>query len=571
MTTMQSKFQQDGVGAVNRDVGDKLRETVSVKDFGAVGDGVTDDTAAVQAALDSGAVQVFVPAGTYKASTLTIPSTVKEFVGVSGNRGFGSVIKFDTSTVTTNGLLVSTGCSGLYAANLALQFRSGSYTNGIHIDHDNHFQTWDNVTTDDSAAPGSYRVANHWVLGSNCWSNTFRSIGAWGPDHADTIGFMTGSASNAIDFVSPHLVHCGIGLYLPGGSSEIINVFGGEIASNATHGVYIGNTSGSSSGTQGLNFNGVYFEDQPIHIFQNEDNFEGLCVVGCRTSQTAWTDFIKLNKITYSVVVTGGCYLCSGGGVVLNVNSKSIVNGVIDSPYIYGASAYANAGVQVIDYRTSNVGASPGQKIYRNRGIQTQENFNTTSSYANKRLKGYLSNGASEVLHEKFSHVVYDAYTPSSGSSVWNSTAFTQGAICWNSSVAPGSVLGWVCLVAGTPGTWGLIVGGSGLVNLTNLNTATGTGVSASSTCNVTLTTIGGFVAQFTLAMSWDGSNLNMRAVNLSGATVSTSGANATVVVAGDARTYTFSRNGSTGNIDIAASSLATGTTTIRFTTVGSY
>jgi len=68
-----SGFRQTGTGATARTVDDKLKDTVSVKDFGAVGDGVTDDAAAIQSAIDFVKTQtggiVFFPAGRYRIVT----------------------------------------------------------------------------------------------------------------------------------------------------------------------------------------------------------------------------------------------------------------------------------------------------------------------------------------------------------------------------------------------------------------------------------------------------------------------------------------------------------------------
>jgi hypothetical protein len=62
-------FVQSGTGAVARTGQEKLRDFVSVKDFGAHGDGTTDDTNAIQTAIDalwaSGGGVLSFPTGTY--------------------------------------------------------------------------------------------------------------------------------------------------------------------------------------------------------------------------------------------------------------------------------------------------------------------------------------------------------------------------------------------------------------------------------------------------------------------------------------------------------------------------
>jgi len=62
-----------GTGAVARSAQAKMRDTVSVKDFGAVGDGVADDTAAIQAAITAtnptSGGGVYLPSGTYKVTS----------------------------------------------------------------------------------------------------------------------------------------------------------------------------------------------------------------------------------------------------------------------------------------------------------------------------------------------------------------------------------------------------------------------------------------------------------------------------------------------------------------------
>ncbi len=87
-------YNQGDTSAVDRTVESKLQERVSVKDFGAFGDGVADDTAAFQAAIDycktSGLV-LNVNAGTYKLTdTLDMNDGFDKAVSLVGMGGFSN-------------------------------------------------------------------------------------------------------------------------------------------------------------------------------------------------------------------------------------------------------------------------------------------------------------------------------------------------------------------------------------------------------------------------------------------------------------------------------------------------
>lgn len=92
----QISFIQAGTGAVSRTAEAKMREIFSVKDFGAVGDGTTDDTAAIQTAITafnvaratSPATLMF-PAGRYR-----VTASLNFTLAASGNQR-GEVIGGD--------------------------------------------------------------------------------------------------------------------------------------------------------------------------------------------------------------------------------------------------------------------------------------------------------------------------------------------------------------------------------------------------------------------------------------------------------------------------------------------
>jgi hypothetical protein len=120
-------YTQGGTGAVARTAQAKFRDSVSVKDFGATGDGVTDDAAAIQAAIDYvyGLLggEVFFPTGRYVIkNTLKIQLTYANNICIK-LRGTGSGVATVSPAATGGSIIVGETGGALLAS-----------TNGIMID-----------------------------------------------------------------------------------------------------------------------------------------------------------------------------------------------------------------------------------------------------------------------------------------------------------------------------------------------------------------------------------------------------------------------------------------------------
>ena len=121
-------FTQSGTGATARTVDSKLKDVVSVKDFGAVGDGVANDTAAIQAAINNSPAgsTIYFPVGTY---AITNTLTVNSDVSLIGSSETGSVIVATFASAGTDLLVIGPVDQtrvGVAIKNLSFQFKNSN-------------------------------------------------------------------------------------------------------------------------------------------------------------------------------------------------------------------------------------------------------------------------------------------------------------------------------------------------------------------------------------------------------------------------------------------------------------
>lgn len=158
-TSEQVTFLAAGSGATQRTALDKLRDVVSVKDFGAVGDGVANDTVAIQAALNAASGKTLVinkPTNKYIAGELTIPSNIRIELDP------GTIIESNATLLPGNKRLFNISGTNVhivgYGATLQMVKAgfSSEYNHGIYIIGATGQIVIEGIASNDSGGDGFY-------------------------------------------------------------------------------------------------------------------------------------------------------------------------------------------------------------------------------------------------------------------------------------------------------------------------------------------------------------------------------------------------------------------------------
>jgi hypothetical protein len=362
-------YDPAGTGAVATTAQTKLRESVSVKDFGAVGDGVTDDTAAINNCLAANSGnKIHIPSGTYN---YTGGGVLLGGAILSGDGRSNTTIRVTTPTPSFLFNCSSSG-SGITDLNFtaAITQTAGSWVllSGIESFIDNFYMNWDFngiLMTGVAArirhgrmqdgAIGAIRIRVEGGDTSQCIDDVL--MGAQTPANIASAGIRVRNSS-ALMITNTSVIQQGVGLLIdPTSPSEnVFSLYASKcFFDNGTFGIKVAPTGGagvyrsrftdvwaSSSSSDGINLNsgtpntisGLHFESCHCVLnagagFTTGSGCEDISIRGglyCQNQFGMYLGSLLKFKITEATIgIGGGLSANSNTGILISAGSDQFV------------------------------------------------------------------------------------------------------------------------------------------------------------------------------------------------------------------------------------------------------
>ena len=479
----------------------------NVKNYGAIGDGVTDDTAAFQAALTAApaGATVYVPPGTYLVNALTRTSSA--FIrGASQAASIvtrGSAVRLLTfsgvdTEVTLRGLTfdgatyaqigVETNTVKLFDAENCAFIRNG--TPGYAAGHTGSFDgvrlyktTTANITScelTDNERDGFYGQAVSYltVTGSNLSNN-----GRYGAANQQATDNSAGPLS--VTYSGNRMDGCGAGgLHTENGAAltPAVASWAGNIVTNCgnddwgygsglilgtnAYGSVVGNTVREFATTTAAAYNhGIAIGAVGGNVVVSANNVDGTGADGINLNSPGHPVTVSGNNVnaagavgvhtyaaTDSIVVANTITAAQHEGIYIEVSARVVTS----DNKVYGCSLAGSGTYSGLNNRTGIAWTANGNDIEganHHYGVEA-----STAAYQPVEMVGNhiytfvtaatsfasTTTGVSVVNGHR---IAYGAAAPTAGT-------WAQGDAVYNTAPAAAGTVGWVCVTAGTPGTW---------------------------------------------------------------------------------------------------------------------
>ena len=444
-------YNQGGTGAVTTTVQAKLRETVSVKDFGAKGDGVTDDTTAINNAIaylnsTTYGGMLLLPTGTYNVTSINASNFGPDYAfgknlrivgeGINSSRIVGiqagaivldcigsNNIELEEFTIGTYGVIAQTGL--LLARSTVSQNCNGSRIKNLNIQ--GQFSK--------AACVAIAAESSVWYSPRFCNTESTGNYTAFITSNRNNIGIVS---TNGTIFPSSNTDNTMFKptFFEPYGGLVVAIRFQGQAGYDIYSGFVV---SGASAGGILCQYEvdpgtGIFLGDVVWHnsLFEGQSPTIHYLVGDAGTAQQYFYGIKQKDGfINHYDATSFHLMLGNAASSYYNLYNSELTN----IRYSSGITAMVTLSATV-------------NSILRLNESATGASILNISGYA-------LANGVSDITTSTW-NIAQNVGVPlqSYGSATPTSGTYPQNFIVWNTNPTSGGYIGWVCTTGGTPGTW---------------------------------------------------------------------------------------------------------------------